>query len=141
MFEFSNMRLVSHSAFEGICRSLNNLLERFHQSFFFYIMTATQRFISIGLYMPPLGILVLPLIFTALYLWSKGSFPLAEGKAPVSSTVGTVLPWILFSHLIGLSTFVAGVSSLTLLPDTSALLAGVASVVLVAITTPILIAP
>lgn len=28
---------------DGICRSLNNLLERFHQSFFFYILPNTDR--------------------------------------------------------------------------------------------------
>ncbi|KAA0191011.1 hypothetical protein HAZT_HAZT011698 [Hyalella azteca] len=33
---------------EGTCRSLNNLLERFHQSFFFYLLPATSRYISIG---------------------------------------------------------------------------------------------
>lgn len=42
---------------EGIFRSLNNLLERFHQSFFFYILPATERYISIGLYMPPFGLI------------------------------------------------------------------------------------
>ena len=29
-------------------RSLNNLQERFHQSFFFYLLPATNRYISIG---------------------------------------------------------------------------------------------
>ncbi|MPD05112.1 Glycosylphosphatidylinositol anchor attachment 1 protein [Portunus trituberculatus] len=33
---------------EGVCRSLNNLLEKFHQSFFFYLLPATNRYISIG---------------------------------------------------------------------------------------------
>lgn len=33
---------------EGVCRSLNNLLERFHQSFFFYLLPSTTRYISIG---------------------------------------------------------------------------------------------
>lgn len=37
---------------EGIFRSLNNLLERFHQSFFFYLLTSTSRYVSIGMYMP-----------------------------------------------------------------------------------------
>ncbi|KAK7006502.1 Glycosylphosphatidylinositol anchor attachment 1 protein, partial [Halocaridina rubra] len=32
---------------EGVCRSLNNLLERFHQSFFFYLLPSTNRYISI----------------------------------------------------------------------------------------------
>lgn len=35
-------------ALESILRSLNNLLERFHQSYFFYLLAATHRFISIG---------------------------------------------------------------------------------------------
>ena len=33
---------------EGNLRSLNNLLERFHQSFFFYMLVTPNRFISIG---------------------------------------------------------------------------------------------
>ncbi|CAB0037830.1 unnamed protein product [Trichogramma brassicae] len=33
---------------ESIVRSVNNLLERFHQSFFFYLLTCTDRYISIG---------------------------------------------------------------------------------------------
>jgi len=48
---------------EHVLRSLNNLEERFHQSFFFYLLPGLQRYISIGLYMPPLGLIVLaPLV-------------------------------------------------------------------------------
>lgn len=36
---------------ESIVRSLNNLLERFHQSFFFYLLPCTDRYISIGMRM------------------------------------------------------------------------------------------
>lgn len=43
---------------EQVCRSLNNLLERFHQSFFLYLLPSTTRYISIGVYMPPLGLLL-----------------------------------------------------------------------------------
>jgi len=43
------------SIVEGITRSLNNLLERFHQSFFFYLLPSTDNYISIGMYMPALG--------------------------------------------------------------------------------------
>ncbi|KAL4235222.1 Glycosylphosphatidylinositol anchor attachment 1 protein [Mactra antiquata] len=46
---------------EGIYRSLNNLLERFHQSFFFYILPGTQRYVSIGLYMIPFAIISIAL--------------------------------------------------------------------------------
>lgn len=42
---------------EGISRSLNNLLERFHQSYFFYLLVTHDRYVSIGDYMPSLGLM------------------------------------------------------------------------------------
>ena len=33
-------------------RSVNNLLEKFHQSFFFYLMLSPKHFVSIGTYLP-----------------------------------------------------------------------------------------
>lgn len=33
-------------------RSVNNLLEKFHQSFFFYLLMNTRNFVSIGTYLP-----------------------------------------------------------------------------------------
>ncbi|XP_075223824.1 glycosylphosphatidylinositol anchor attachment 1 [Lycorma delicatula] len=56
---------------EGLFRSLNNLLERFHQSFFFYLLPDTDRYISIGLYMPCLVMLAGALIIKAFTLWIK----------------------------------------------------------------------
>ncbi|KAK7867039.1 hypothetical protein R5R35_005680 [Gryllus longicercus] len=58
---------------EGICRSLNNLLERFHQSFFFYLLSATDRYISIGAYMPSLGLMCGALLIRAFSLWLRMS--------------------------------------------------------------------
>lgn len=37
---------------EGLFRSLNNLLEKLHQSFFFYLLMEGGRFVSIGTYLP-----------------------------------------------------------------------------------------
>lgn len=54
---------------ESITRSLNNLLERFHQSFFFYLLVATDRYVSIGDYMPSLGLIVAALLFKAFITW------------------------------------------------------------------------
>ncbi|XP_072026721.1 glycosylphosphatidylinositol anchor attachment 1 protein-like [Amphiura filiformis] len=59
---------------EGMTRSINNLLERLHQSFFFYILPSTERYISIGLYMPPFGLLMVVPILHGLALW------IASGK-------------------------------------------------------------
>ncbi|XP_017852048.1 glycosylphosphatidylinositol anchor attachment 1 protein [Drosophila busckii] len=57
-------------AIEGIARSLNNLLERFHQSFFFYVIVHNDRYISIGDYMPALVALVACSFIKAYLIWS-----------------------------------------------------------------------
>ena len=50
-------------------RSLNNLLERFHQSFFFYLQLNRRNFVSIATYMIPLGLVVLPALIRSLVLY------------------------------------------------------------------------
>lgn len=52
---------VPGRALEGMFRKLNHLLERLHQSFFFYLLPGLSRFVSIGLYMPAAGFLLLVL--------------------------------------------------------------------------------
>lgn len=54
---------------EGISRSLNNLLERFHQSFFFYVIISSERFISIGDYMPSIALMAGSLLIKSFLLW------------------------------------------------------------------------
>lgn len=54
---------------EGVSRSVNNLLERFHQSFFFYLLVATDRFVSIGDYMPSLALMAGALLVKAFIVW------------------------------------------------------------------------
>ncbi|KAJ2551081.1 Glycosyl phosphatidyl inositol protein transamidase complex subunit [Coemansia sp. RSA 1933] len=54
---------------ESTMRSLNNLLEHFHQSFFFYILPANQRYISIGDYVPAAGLMIGSLLVQAMHLW------------------------------------------------------------------------
>lgn len=51
---------------EGIFRSLNNLLERFNRSYWFYLLPSTRRYLSIGYYMIPFALLTSPLLLTAL---------------------------------------------------------------------------
>ncbi|XP_031504265.1 uncharacterized protein LOC116266916 isoform X2 [Nymphaea colorata] len=60
---------------EGTIRSINNLLEKFHQSFFLYLLTAPNRFVSVGVYMIPFMLLILPLpvLAAALYLGKSSS--------------------------------------------------------------------
>lgn len=54
---------------EGIFRSANNMLEHFHQSFFLYVLPNTYTYISIGMYMPPVGCIVLSLAVHLILLW------------------------------------------------------------------------
>lgn len=101
---------------EGISRSLNNLLERFHQSFFFYVIISSERFISIGDYMPSIGLMAGSLLIKSFLLWlmsdtkpedeAEGEKKEEESISIVKKsvrnidvlTVGTVF---LSAHLIG----------------------------------------
>src|SRR5262245_14872708 len=58
---------------EGSTRSLNNILERLHQSFFFYYLPAPYRYISIGDYMPGVGCLIGAILVRAIAAWMHWS--------------------------------------------------------------------
>ncbi|KAJ1882526.1 Glycosyl phosphatidyl inositol protein transamidase complex subunit [Coemansia sp. RSA 1722] len=64
----SNLVSVGRTV-EATLRSLNNLLERFHQSFFFYLLSSDRKFISIGNYVPAVALLAAALLFHAMHLW------------------------------------------------------------------------
>lgn len=49
-------------------RKLNNLLERLHQSYFFYLLPSLSHFVSIGYYMPAFGLLVVILLLRVSFL-------------------------------------------------------------------------
>ena len=66
----ANMRYSNIArSIEGTVRPLNNLLERFHQSFFYYIMPSTNNYISIGMYIPALCVCLASSACKALALW------------------------------------------------------------------------
>lgn len=58
---------------ESLIRSINNLLEHFHQSFFFYILLSPNRFVSIGNYLPAAMIIAGNFSITALALWIRSA--------------------------------------------------------------------
>jgi glycosylphosphatidylinositol transamidase len=62
---------------ESTFRSINNLLEHLHQSFFFYILMGKLRFVSIGSYLPAAMILAGSFTINALALW------VLSGRGPV----------------------------------------------------------
>lgn len=52
---------------EAVFRSVNNLLEKFHQSFFFYLLMAPRNFVSISSYLPSAVILSVSYAVAALH--------------------------------------------------------------------------
>ncbi|XP_036319071.1 glycosylphosphatidylinositol anchor attachment 1 protein [Rhagoletis pomonella] len=97
---------------EGISRSLNNLLERFHQSYFFYILVQNDRFVSIGDFMPCLIALASPMFIKAFLLWltiTTGDETSTEGedslmheeKVPVQLPYIAVLLYMVVALLLG----------------------------------------
>ncbi|XP_030017154.1 glycosylphosphatidylinositol anchor attachment 1 protein [Sphaeramia orbicularis] len=92
---------------EGMYRKLNNLLERLHQSYFFYLMPSLSHFVSIGYYMPAFGLLAVILLLRALDLWVQLATPpvrTEDGIADLeqsSPEVLSVLTPLVISHLTG----------------------------------------
>jgi glycosylphosphatidylinositol transamidase len=63
---------------EGSFRSLNNLLEHLHQSFFFYLLMQKNRFVSIGTYLPSAMLLAANFTIMAIFLWVKSGQPIVK---------------------------------------------------------------
>ncbi|KAK4053579.1 Glycosyl phosphatidyl inositol protein transamidase complex subunit [Microbotryomycetes sp. JL221] len=90
-------------AVESTFRSLNNLLERFHQSFFLYIMTSTDTFVTVGNYLAAPILVGAGLTVSGLQLWSKVDSKTRRG----SRDVGTASVVIAITHVVGAAMFVA----------------------------------
>ncbi|KAK4990649.1 Glycosyl phosphatidyl inositol protein transamidase complex subunit [Elasticomyces elasticus] len=60
---------------ESLFRSLNNLLEHLHQSFFFYLLMHANRFVSIGTYLPSAMLVAVSFSITAIALWVQSGRP------------------------------------------------------------------
>ncbi|CAM8934020.1 unnamed protein product [Rhodiola kirilowii] len=77
---------------EGVVRSVNNLLEKFHQSFFLYLLTSSGKFVSVGVYMIAFGLIVAPLPVAAASLHAgsgrRGSYPERTHNTPDISSTG-----------------------------------------------------
>lgn len=59
---------------ESLCRSLNNLLEHLHQSFFFYLLMQSNRFVSIGTYLPSAMLVAVNFTIMAIALWLRSGY-------------------------------------------------------------------
>ncbi|KAL3955901.1 hypothetical protein ACCO45_008747 [Purpureocillium lilacinum] len=71
---------------EGTFRSLNNLLEHLHQSFFFYLLMHRDRFVSIGTYLPSAMLLSASFTIMAIFLWMKSGQTSSQDTARTSAS-------------------------------------------------------
>lgn len=70
---------------ESICRSLNNLLEHLHQSFFFYLLMQSNRFVSIGTYLPSAMAIAAGFTIMAIHLWARSGYEQPTAKSTTIS--------------------------------------------------------
>ncbi|ORY15898.1 Gaa1-like protein [Clohesyomyces aquaticus] len=73
---------------ESLFRSLNNLLEHLHQSFFFYLLMQANRFVSIGTYLPSAMLVAVNFSITSIALWVQSGRG-ASVPNPASTTPNT----------------------------------------------------
>uniref|UniRef100_A0AAQ4Q0H4 GPI-anchor transamidase component GPAA1 n=1 Tax=Gasterosteus aculeatus aculeatus TaxID=481459 RepID=A0AAQ4Q0H4_GASAC len=100
---------------EGMYRKLNNLLERLHQSYFFYLMSSLSHFVSIGYYMPAFGLLGVILLLRALDLWVQLASPPPRTEDGVVDAEQVSSPGVL-SVLTPLAVVLTAIAVYTLLP-------------------------
>lgn len=70
---------------ESLFRSLNNLLEHLHQSFFFYLLLQPNRFVSIGTYLPSAMLIAVNFSIAAIALWIQSG----RSTEPVANPAST----------------------------------------------------
>ncbi|XP_003707027.1 glycosylphosphatidylinositol anchor attachment 1 [Megachile rotundata] len=95
---------------ESIVRSLNNLLERFHQSYFFYLLPSTDTYVSIGLYIRSLVLIIAAVFIKAFSMWQKLQvFTSNESKESTVKQlktdgfdIGAITSEILWAHICGI---------------------------------------
>jgi glycosylphosphatidylinositol transamidase len=79
---------------ESTFRSLNNLLEHLHQSFFFYLLMQANRFVSIGTYLPSAMLVAVNFTIMAIFLWIKSGAPLPSKQKAGSTEAGEKQPLV-----------------------------------------------
>lgn len=76
---------------ESLFRSLNNLMEHFHQSFFFYLLMHSERFVSIGTYLPSAMLVAVSFAIMAISIWVQSGrpsrSPIADSKTKIEADV------------------------------------------------------
>lgn len=93
---------------ESTTRSLNNLIEHLHQSFFFYFLPNNDRYVSIGLYMPSVLLIIAACLLMALSLWIR-VYQSSEAEERSKKTEATA-PWFKNALILAMWVMILGLS-------------------------------
>ncbi|KAH7889395.1 Gaa1-like protein [Phlebopus sp. FC_14] len=72
---------------ESTLRTMNNLLERLHASFFFYILTSPDTFMKIGMFLPSVVLIAVAMMFWGLRNWVEAGWAIVVGLESHSGDV------------------------------------------------------
>ncbi|KAL2915422.1 Glycosyl phosphatidyl inositol protein transamidase complex subunit [Polyrhizophydium stewartii] len=98
------------SLIETSLRSLNNLLEKLHHSYWFYFMPSPEHFMPISVYIAPIAILAASVILASVGQWLES--PTADPKA--DTTIDRNSKWPYVRRIAGTSSFTDFVRPLVL---------------------------
>lgn len=111
---------------ESTLRTMNNLLERLHASFFFYLLVGSTTFLKIGSYLPSAVLISIAMLFSGMGEWVNARWvarvePQYENKdtksevpheaspsiqwIPRRRPIMPVLLIIIVTHLVGIALF------------------------------------
>lgn len=82
-------------------RSVNNLLERFHQSFFFYLMLSPKNFVSIGTYLPSAVLMAVVFALSSLNRLVRIPQTVASAGANISRALVFYTAVVAYSFAVG----------------------------------------
>ncbi|KAI8384158.1 Gaa1-like protein [Blakeslea trispora] len=114
LFGFGRIGRLVESTF----RSLNNLLEHFHQSFFFYLLPRPNRYVSISQYMPPIILFACALVLQSLslyYFGTKDPIVLTEKGTQMIPAYSLEKRHTVFAFTISIITHAAGLVILNIM--------------------------
>jgi glycosylphosphatidylinositol transamidase len=135
----------------GIVRSLNNLLEHLHHSFYFYILPRADHYVSVSLYTPPLALILVGSLLKAISLWvitglkHKSSNASNEDQVTqfafgeVQRNMQLILPAFLCSQLAGVAVYAAPNIGVLLMPSMSQADAALVGMTLTAVVCMVLV--
>ncbi|KAL3320368.1 hypothetical protein Ciccas_000958 [Cichlidogyrus casuarinus] len=85
---------------EGSLRCLNNLQERLHQSFYFYLLPNVYRYVSIGVYFPPFIVMLICILPEAILLVLSNRFYEELARNNWTSLLGNLAYAVLAASII-----------------------------------------